>query len=107
MRTWNNGQAATSHEQAADRLGRMTKYVYDNPGSGRAVMVLNCNHQFAQEFANGEAEVKASLDFQEEPGNEPGKDRPMMKLSVVVVLRKADAKPAGEDVDACPLDDLG
>jgi len=33
---------------------------------------------------NGEAEVKASLDFRKAPDN----DRPVMKLSVVVMLRK-------------------
>ena len=78
------GEASTSHEQVSDALGRITKYVYESPASGRAVMVLNCNHQFAQEFGEGEAEVRATLDFHEVPGS----SEPVMKLSVVVMLRK-------------------
>jgi len=76
--------AGVSHDMVVDSLGRMSKYVYDNPETGRAVAVLNCSHQFVQEFVNGEAEVKASLDFRKAPDN----DRPVMKLSVVVMLRK-------------------
>ena len=91
IRRWSDGQTNTSHEQAVDRLGRMTKYVYDNPGSGRAVVVLNCNHEFCQEFTNGEAEVRASLDFHEVPGN----PKPVMKLSVVVTLKKEQTEAAG------------
>jgi hypothetical protein len=90
MRSWFDGKLHTSHQQAADSLGRTTKYVYDNPASGRAVLVVNCNHQFAQEFTNGEAEVKASLDFHDVPGE----DQPVMKLSVVVVLRKDQPQEA-------------
>ena len=89
MRSWNESQTNTSHQQATDSQGRMTKYVYDNPVSGRAVVVLNCNHQFDQEFSNGEAEVRASLDFHDVPGS----DRPVMKLSVVVMLRKDQEEP--------------
>ena len=89
MRSWNEGQANTSHQEAADCQGRMTKYVYDNPASGRAVVVVNCNHQFDQEFTNGEAEVRASLDFHEVAGS----DKPVMKLSVVVMLRKDQEEP--------------
>ncbi|HUW33475.1 MAG TPA: hypothetical protein VM223_17840 [Planctomycetota bacterium] len=88
MTRWHDGETKTSHEQATDSQGRITKYVYDNPVSGRAVMVLNCNHQFDQEFTNGEAEVRASLDFHEVPGN----PTPVMKLSVVVMLRKDAAE---------------
>ena len=87
MRTWHDGQVSTSHQLAADSLGRTTKYVYDNPESHRAIVVLNCSHQFDQHFANGEAEVKASLDFQRVPGS----DKPVMKLSVVVMIRKDEA----------------
>ena len=90
MTSSDEGQIRTIHEQAADTLGRITKYVYDNPGSGRAVVVINCSHQFDQEFTNGEAEVRASLDFHEVPGS----PHPMMKLSVVVMLRK-DVDPPG------------
>ena len=95
MRRWNDGETSTSHEQAADSLGRTTKYVYDNPGSGRAVMVINCNHTFDQEFTNGEAEVRASLNFHDVPG----RAQPVMKLSVVVMLRK-DTSSSSDDTAA-------
>jgi len=78
------GDVSISHEVGVDSLGRMTKYVYDNPETGRAVAVVNCSHQFDQELASAEAEVKASLDFCPIPGS----DRRVMKLSVVVMLRK-------------------
>jgi len=84
MRRWHDGQISTSHDLAADSLGRTTKYVYDNPQSRRAIVVLNCSHQFDQPFANGEAEVKASLNFE----NAPGSENAVMKLSVVVMIRK-------------------
>jgi hypothetical protein len=95
MRRWHSREIVSSHEVAADTLGRMTKYVYDNPGSGRAVAVVNCTHQFDQEFVNGEAEVKASLDFQYVPGH----DNPVMKLSVVVMLRRDPENDRSEDCD--------
>ena len=84
MRKCHGGQASTSHDLATDALGRTTKYVYDNPDTGRAVVVLNCSHQLDQEFADGDAEVRASLDF--EPAGEG--QNPVMKLSIVVMMRK-------------------
>ncbi len=95
MRKWHDGRASTSHDLAVDSLGRMTKYVYDNPESGRAVVVLNCSHKLDQQFSDGEAHVKASIDFQRAPG---GGD-PIMRLSVVVMLRKEEAGRCAEEGD--------
>ena len=84
MRKWHDGNIVTSHDLAVDSLGRTTKYVYDNPGSHRAVVVVNCSHQFDQVFSTGQAEVKTSLEFEHVPGG----DNPIMRLSVVVLMRK-------------------
>ena len=92
MRKWHDGQASTSHDLATDALGRTTKYVYDNPDTGRAVVVLNCSHHLDQEFADGDAEVRATLDF--EPVGEG--QNPIMKLSVVVMMRKNASEGGGK-----------
>jgi len=83
---------ASNHEQIADQLGRITKYVYDNPESGRAVLVLNCSHEFVQAFTDGQAEVKATIDFVQNPECE----NPTMMLSVVVLLR-SEQEPLPSD----------
>jgi len=87
-----NSLPASSHQQVADVLGRITKYVYDNPESGRAVLVLNCSHEFVQAFTDGQAEVKATIDFVQKPECE----NPTMRLSVVVLFR-SEQEPQPSD----------
>ncbi|NQT21298.1 MAG: hypothetical protein HQ592_16445 [Planctomycetes bacterium] len=96
MRKWHNTQANTSHDVTTDDLGRTTKYVYENPETGNAVMVLNCSQQLDKEFAQCDTEVRASVNL-EQPADE---ENPVMKLSIVVMIRKNVAGAQSEQQKA-------